>query len=112
MNKATRVKLAAQIADIATTNGATVTVEHDGRWTYIGCHYPGAVSVGIDLDHLLDGGILANWYGAQRNLAPGPFDSINPVHRRKATQYGRDAESFLAKFERACRAVANGEAFT
>lgn len=108
MNKATRVKLADQIATIA--QGATVTVEHSGRFTRVECFFHD-VAVSIDLDHLLDGGILAHWYRAQRDLAPGPFDSINTAHRRKATQYGRDAASFLAKFEHACRAVTTGEAF-
>lgn len=111
MNKATRLALTKTLSDIAERHGAAVEVIHDARSTTIDCVFPG-VSIAFDLDGLFDGGILAHWYGAERDLVVTPaVDSVNPCHRRKATVFAPTADLFIARFTAGCELIANGGAF-
>lgn len=112
MTRRDREKLAATLGRIASTHGASVTITPDGRKeARVECVFP-SVSVSLTIGGTLAPGILASWYGATRDLAPGPwFDSVNAYHHRKATLWGADDVEFGARFYRACRAVADGRAF-
>jgi hypothetical protein len=111
VNKATRLAITKTISDIAAHHGATVEVIHDARSTTIDCVFP-EVAISFDLDGLFDGGILAHWYGAKRDLVVTPaVDSVNPCHRRKATAFAPTADLFIARFTAGCELISNGGAF-
>lgn len=114
MNKKQRIEIVARLSTIAVRHGANVTMEEERfgrkRSIYFGAKFP-HVNVSIDIDDLHKGGLLSCWYGAKRPLAFGVFDSVNEVHRCKATMYRPDAESFYEAFERACAAIVSGAAF-
>jgi hypothetical protein len=111
MNRKQRETLAATLGRIASQAGASVAISPDGRDTRVECTFP-RVSVSFGVGGTLAPGILAHWFNASADLAPGAwFDSVNPCHHRKATLWGADDVEFGARFYRACRAVADGRAF-
>lgn len=113
MNKQQREAIAENLAAIVRRHGGTPVIgsEFDGpRELRFEAHFP-EVSVSMDIDDTFNGGILASWYGAKRNLHWRAFDSVNECHFRKATQYRPTAEDFAAAFDRTCGMVADGSAF-
>jgi len=111
MNLSSRIKIAEMLARIArNVGGAETGISHERGSTYVRCRFP-AVRVSFDIDDKLQGGILASWHGADRDLSPLAFDSVNECHKRKATLYGADLNSFAHKFDRACRMVKDGRAY-
>jgi hypothetical protein len=111
MKKAERVAIAKTLTDIAERHGAAVEVTHGPRNSTVDCEFPD-VSISLDLDRLLDGGIMAHWYGAKRDLVVTPaVDSVNPCHHRKATVYAPTSALFIARFTSGCELIANGGAF-
>lgn len=110
-----RKAIALRLAEIATKHGATVEIDDEGpyhvRNVHVDCRFP-EIAVSFDVDDLFKGGILANWYGAKRDLRHHRlFDSINTIHFSKATTFRPDVESFAQWFDEACAAVVRGDVF-
>ena len=113
MNRRQRIAIAAKLSEIIISHGGKCIIEED-KAAYHCTHVAGEfkdVRVSIDVDNLHHGGLMANWHQASRKLLPWPFDSINEVHRSKATQYRNNADDFYEAFEEACSAVESGSAF-
>lgn len=103
MNKIRFREIVSTLMGIAATNGAAWEVEDDA---FIARFPDVAVTVFVD-----DGPIGAHWHSASRDLAPAPFDSINDVHKRKATQWRKDWPAMFSALEQSCAAIADGTAF-
>ena len=103
MNKARFREIVGKLKGIAAAKGATAEVEEDA---FIARFQDVAFSVFVD-----DGPIGVHWHSAKRDLAPAPFDSINDVHKRKATQWRDDWPSLFSALESSCAAVVDGTAF-
>lgn len=117
MNAKQRKQIADRIVAIATAAGGTVVVTPRERTgigrmlsTQVDVTFPD-VRVDIPVDGLHGGGLCAHWHGATRPLKDGPCGMANPYHRAKSTLCGGTAESFLAMFELAAKAVQSGDAF-
>lgn len=103
MNKARFREIISTLKNIATSNGAACEVEDDA---FIARFPDVAMTVFVD-----GGPIGAHWHSASRDLAPAPFDSINDVHKRKATQWRDDWPALFSALEQSCATVVDGTAF-
>lgn len=109
---ASRTVVARQLVAIAEQAGATCQLRDDEPDTIVVTAVWPEVSAMIDVSGLFDGGLMGHFYDARRPLRFGLwFDSVNEVHRGKATLYRDSTVGFVAAFERAARAIGSGEVF-
>jgi hypothetical protein len=114
MDRRKRKEIAARLVEIATSYGAVAKAVEDQaihRSIRVDAAFE-TINVSIDVDDLHGGGLLGCWYQATKPLSlAAPFNSVNEVHRHKATLYRSNVSMFYSAFRRACAAVADGSAF-
>lgn len=112
-----RMKIAETCAALALVSGAMTKIlprgiGGDESETLVEVRWP-ELALSFAIGGCNEPGVLCNFYGAARDLRhDGVFDSINTVHRRKATTWHEDSGPvFLRWFAAMCRAVDAGEVF-
>lgn len=111
MNAAARKAYAAKLAAIVVEHGGTVIVDSRKGYDYVAVTLPG-IRFSTDLEMRQSfPGILGHFYYADKPLADDFADSINPVHRTKATLYRNTHDGFLVAFAQCCKRIKDGSAF-